>query len=473
VDNKMKPLKIKNFQGSENSKNFQELSKNEKGFENQRFSKPRKTKFSVGLEKSMIFQRKISLIGLIILVLVASTVSARVLTGSVTAPPIVNSYIMKVSMLNQIPDPAEPGKYVDIRFKFENNGSKTAENIEAEILPGYPFSLDPGTSAIKSVGSINPQQKGDNGVIIKYKLRVDKDALEGQSEIKLRYKLKGEGWVTLPEFKINIQPYDALLLLDEVVSTPATIIPGEKAKVEITFSNIAEILLKKIRVKMKLGNAPLAPIGSTDEKVIEKIDKNERSKVSFDLIGEPDGKAGVYKVPVEYVYFDNLGNEYARNSTIGLIVGSEPDLSVIIDSTTIYQAGKKGEVTIKIVNKGVSDIKLLNVKLAESDGYSTISPSEVYVGNIDSDDYETAEFTMFVKGTKENKVVLPVTLEYKDANNVEYVDKLNLELPLYDTSEAKKFGLVKGNGTSGFFVIILIVVVGFFGYRKWKKKKKK
>lgn len=417
--------------------------------------------------------RKMNLIGLILMVLMATCVSAAVLTGMMTAPPIETSHIMRVNLLNQIPDPAEPGKYVDLRFKLENNGSRTAENVEAEILPQYPFSLDPGESAVKSLGSINSQQKGDKGVIVKYRLRVDKDALEGETEIKLRYRINGEGWVTMPEFKINIQPYDALLLIDKIVSIPQIIIPGKKATVEIMFSNIAEILLKKVRVQMKLGGVPLAPIGSTDEKIIETIDKNEKAKVVFDLIGEPDGEAGVYKVPLYYSYFDNLGNEYSRNSTIGLLIGSEPDLSVTIDSTTIYQPGKMGDVTVKIVNKGVSGIKLLNVKLAEGGGYKILSPNEVYVGNIDSDDYETADFTLFVEKTKEKKAILPIRLEYKDANNMEYLDLINLELPLYDASEAKKFGFVKGNGTVGFFVMILIVAAGFLGYRKWKKRKKK
>ena len=69
--------------------------------------------------------------------------------------------------------------------------------------------------------------------------------------------------------------------------------------------------------------------------------------------------------------------------------------------------------------------------------------------------------------------MLPVTLEYKDANNKEYIDELNLELQLYDASEAKKFGLVNGNGKIGIFITILIVVVGFFIYRIWRKRKKK
>ena len=413
--------------------------------------------------------KKINIIGLIILVLIASTVSAR----DITAPPIETHHIMRVHFINQMPDPAEPGKYVDVRFKFDNNGSKTAEEVETEILPEYPFSLDPGTSAVKSIGSINSGQKGDKGIIVKYRLRVDKDALEGESEIKLRYRVKGEGWITMPEFRVNIQPYDAILLLNNVVTNPEIIIPGEKATVEITFSNIAEILLKKVRVKIKLGGVPLAPIGSTNEKVIDGIGKNENAKVMFDLIGEPDGESGIYKVPVEYSYYDNLGNSYNRNSTIGIIIGSKPDLSTIIDSTTIHQAGKKGEITIKIVNKGVSNIKLLNVRLAESDNHKIISPAEVYVGNIDSDDYGTADFTAFVKNTKDKKIILPLTLEYMDSNNKKYADSINLELPLYDTSEAKKFGLINGNGTFGFMIIILVVVGGFFIYRRWRKRKKK
>ncbi|MBW2975859.1 COG1361 S-layer family protein [Candidatus Woesearchaeota archaeon] len=416
--------------------------------------------------------KKIILFGLVILVLLAGSVSAGVIS-KLTALPIETSHVMKVTMISQIPDPAEPGKYVDLRFKFENNGSKAAENMEAEILPEYPFSLDPGADAVKSLGSINPQQKGDNGVIVKYRLRVDKDALEGQSSIKLRYRVDKSAWVTMPEFNVNIQPYDAILLLDKVVSNPEIIGPGEEATIDITFNNLAEILLKKIRVILKLGGVPLAPIGSTNEKVIEKIDKNEEASVRFDLIGEPDAQSGTYKVEVEYIYYDSLGNSYSRNSTIGLLIGSEPDLSVNIDSSAIYQPENYGDVTIKIVNKDVNEIKFLNVKLAESEAYTMISPSEVYVGNIDSDDYETADFTLFVKNTEEKKVMLPITLEYSDANNNQYLDKLNLELPLYSASEAKKLGLVQGNGKVGIFVMLVVVVGGLLIYRRWRKGKKK
>src|SRR3989338_7187239 len=79
-------------------------------------------------------------ISLCILVLLA--VSANAATQSTQRPARTSQ--IEVTLINQEPDPAEPGKYVDIRFKLDNNGSDEARNVDIEILPQYPFSLDPG-----------------------------------------------------------------------------------------------------------------------------------------------------------------------------------------------------------------------------------------------------------------------------------------------------------------------------------------
>jgi hypothetical protein len=125
------------------------------------------------------------------------------------------------------------------------------------------------------------------------------------------------------------------------------------------------------------------------------------------------------------------------------------------------------------VNKGVTDIKLMNMKLMPSNKYRILSNDEVYIGNIDSDDYETADFKLFIEKSKEKQIKVPVVLEYKDANNNDFKEAIELTLDLYSASEAKKFGLKKGNGFVGNLVIAVIVVAGLFIYRKWRKHKKK
>src|SRR3989338_3713608 len=83
---------------------------------------------------------RIIIISLCILILFAVSVNAA---AQSTQKPARTSQI-EVTLINQEPDPAEPGNYVDARFKLDNNGSEEARNVEVEILPEYPFSLDSG-----------------------------------------------------------------------------------------------------------------------------------------------------------------------------------------------------------------------------------------------------------------------------------------------------------------------------------------
>ena len=193
----------------------------------------------------------------------------------------------------------------------------------------------------------------------------------------------------------------------------------------------------------------------------------------FKLLTEPEAESGAYKVPLRITYSDTAGNPYAINGTIGLVIGAEPDLSVTLDSTTIYAPNSNGEVTVKVVNKGVTNIKFMNIKLLENESYSIISNDEVYLGNIDSDDFETASFNIFVGKAKGGKVALPFELDYKDANNNDFNEIIGLELNIYSGSDAKKFGLKQGNGFVGNLIIIIIVAAGLFFYVRHRKKKKK
>ena len=135
----------------------------------------------------------------------------------------------------------------------------------------------------------------------------------------------------------------------------------------------------------------------------------------------------------------------------------------------IYKKRTSGKVTIKFVNKGLIDLKLMNVKLEESKKFDIVSSDEVYVGNIDSDDYETAEFDLYVKGWQ-SEVILPIVIDYMDANNQRYRDKENVVLKLYSSSKAKKFGLEEKSSVG---ILIVLMIVGAGGYYYWRKRKKK
>ena len=425
----------------------------------------------MGNNRENEFNRTNRIIAVSLCILILFAVSLNAATQS-TQRPVETSQI-EVTLINQEPDPAEPGNYVDVRFKLDNNGSEEARNVEVEILPEYPFSLDPGRKALRIAGTLQSRQRGDVGVIVKYRLRVNKDAIEGENEIRIRYRIDKGIWVEPEEFFIDVQTNDAILSVDSVSIDNEFFEPGSSGILRIGVVNEADSLIKDIKARLDLGNMPFVPLGSTNEKSVYQIDAKKAHEFSFELLAKPEAESGVYQVPLRISYSDELNKGYIKNGTIGLIVGAKPDLSITLDESDIYESNKAGEIVVKVVNKGLTNIKFVNIELIGTDKYRVISNNEVYLGNIDSDDFETAEFELYVESTREKEIILLLILEYKDANNNNYKDEVKLKLRLYSGTEAKKFGLKESNGFVGILIVAFIVVAGVLYYRKRMIKKKK
>ncbi|MBU3941696.1 MAG: hypothetical protein KKF74_02175 [Nanoarchaeota archaeon] len=409
-----------------------------------------------------------------------------IVCAAVSLAAISSSVDIDVSLINQNPDPAEPGKYVEVKWKVENAGSSNTENVIFEVLPKFPFSLDPGESATQKIGSIWGRQIGDNGVIVTYRFKVDENAVEGQNEIEIRYSLdNGVSWQKPGKFYINIRTHDAILNIKKVSYSPDPMPPGKKAILSIELENMADSLLKDIKISLNLitvlqtatsityNELSFSTFGTTNQQVIKNIGAGKTKTVEFTLIPDPDAASDVYKIPITIEYSDELGTNYSKSEVISVIVGDEPILEPLIASTNIYKKGQVGEIDISFVNKGTTDVKLLDVELKESDYVKVISSANVYLGNIDSDDYEIAEFKVYVNDLDDSRVPLIINYNYLDPNNNRYEEQETLYIDVYSNKEAKKYGL-DGSKSSlgGIFAIIIIVVIGYLGYRWWKKRKK-
>ncbi len=404
----------------------------------------------------------------IFLIAVLSIVAVAQVRTTISLGPDV-----RVSFASQDPDPAEPGQYVDVRFKVENNGSQAVKDFVFELLPEFPFSLDPGISAVEKLGALHSRQFGESAVIIKRRVRIDEDAVEGKNELKFRYKFDNDVWIERDPILIDIRTHDAILSVDSVSVDKNALEPGSSSTLNIKISNQADSVLKDIKVSLDIRGTPFIPLGSTNEKSVYKIDKKEAFDFRFNLLADPEAESGAYNIPLKIVYSDELGKIYLKNSTIGLIINAKPDLSITLDESEIFEEGKSGEIVVKVVNKGVTDVKFMNIKLMPRDDYRILSNNEVYLGNIDSDDFETADFNLFAEKTNKKEMKLPLIVEYKDANNNNYKESIELKLNLYSSSEAKKLGLREKNKFTSIVIAVVIAAVAFFYYRRHKKNKKK
>ncbi|MBU1875576.1 MAG: hypothetical protein ABH824_04530, partial [Nanoarchaeota archaeon] len=138
---------------------------------------------------------------------------------------------VEVTLQSQNPDPVEPGQVLTVKFKVENEGIETSDDVIVKILPKFPFTLY-GDVAEKNIGKLRASSTGADAEIIEYKLKVDEQAVEGNNELELKVQI-GDGYIsyTNNEFLINIQTHDTVLDITSITTDPERIAPGETAEI--------------------------------------------------------------------------------------------------------------------------------------------------------------------------------------------------------------------------------------------------
>ena len=125
---------------------------------------------------------------------------------------------LQVSLLNQDPYPATPGDYVDVVFQVSGVDNIECNGATFELFPSYPFSLDSNDGA-KTINGTTWIAEHKTDWFIPYKLRVDKDALDGNNEITFHYasgaaQSQSNSYIT---GKINISIKDSRTAFDAVI----------------------------------------------------------------------------------------------------------------------------------------------------------------------------------------------------------------------------------------------------------------
>ncbi|MEM4260279.1 MAG: COG1361 S-layer family protein [Candidatus Woesearchaeota archaeon] len=406
----------------------------------------------------------------IITIIFLLAIAMSFFTSNVNAQPL-----LKASLSKYEPTPAEPGSYVTIYVKVENQGNGVAQNARLEIIPEFPFTLDNSDDAVKVIGILGAQKD----YVADFKVRVSENAVPGENELKIRYidDPTSGSWIE-NKLIIQVNIKGANLAIDSINVEPKEISPGSTAKINIALKNIADSFFKDISVNLNLApvttatsilyDQPFAPVGSGSEKRIPILERGKIQNVDFSIISYPTATLGVYKLPLIITYYDSLGTQHTKSDLIGIVINSEPVIEVSLDSSTIYSSKLTGEIVLKIINKGLGNIKFLDVTLKESSNYDILSTSNrKYIGSLDSDDFETAEFRVTLKDPE--KAEFLIQLSYKDSNNNQYIKDGIVKLKLLTPEQA---GTKKGNGFGIIIIVLIVLIVGFFIVKNIIRKKK-
>lgn len=261
------------------------------------------------------------------------------------------------------------------------------------------------------------------------------------------------------------------MTINSVSTNPERINPGQRVTVYIEIENKLNSDVQDVSLKLELEETPFSPYQSSSEVSFDEIEEDEDKEARFELIADSEAESGAYKIPVKISY--KINNEDKETSgLISLIINANPEIEVFSEDSILIK-GKNTELAVKIVNSGLGSAKLLSLELEPVSGIKILGNSNIYVGDIDSDDFDTVSFKISINENAPSVIHQPVKIKYRDSRNSNIEENKNLELKLYTEKQAQQIGLIKKNNTGIITGGVITIIVLYIIYRKIKNAGKR
>lgn len=371
---------------------------------------------------------------------------------------------LRFDNLKYEPYPVTPGDYFEVWLKVTNIGDEEASNAQFELIEEFPFSNYGSLPKKVEFPNLNPGA----GVVIKFMVYVNPDAVDKSEKLKISARTGNGTFPTIHELPIDIRTRASLIAISSI--EPESIVPGQKTEVEFTFKNPTSTVIREITIKPKFTDTPFTPVNSIAERRISSLKPFEETTLSYELIADPSYASKPYKIPIFIEYNDHNGRFTNKSDIIGLLI--KPDINYLlgVEETEIYSKGNVGKLILSISNNGFSDMKFVSLKIIDSKDYNVIGNKEVYLGNLDSDDFETAEFK--IKSKKSKNIPINVLINYRDTYNNEVSENKIINLPMYSIGAAVAYGLTERKKSFINIIIYIIIIVFLYQwYKEWRKQK--
>ncbi len=371
--------------------------------------------------------------------------------------PFTEAGDINVRLISIDPSPVTPGNFFSITFEATNTRNDSINDIAFEL--NVPPDFDIETDERIEFNELGP----DEEVILSWLVKADNDVKAGFEKIELTIEEEDEESSLF--FPVQIQSLEPTLLITKVSTDPLQVAPGQNLFLTIELENQASFSFTNINIKLDLTTTPFAPVQESDEQSIEQLNSRSKQLKTFQIIATPESQAGIYKIPINLIYYDEFGIRYTNENLLSIKVGSEPQLAINQESSSLI-LNQKGEASIKFVNNGLTKIKLLTITL-EPINVQLLSPETIYIGDLESDDFQTIDVSLYPESTGS---LMIIHLNYRDANNENFQETIRIPLKVYTLEEAKSIGLIKKNTAIFYFVGAMLLIILYIFFRKRRKK---
>ncbi|AKB76930.1 hypothetical protein MSHOH_0447 [Methanosarcina horonobensis HB-1 = JCM 15518] len=407
-------------------------------------------------------------------------VTFLLLVSSVFAAPASASTAganLKVTIIETNPYPAKIGEYLDLTVQVENIGRDRAENVDIEIVPEYPFSLDSQKNAVQNIGSLAPEKFASK----EFHLFVDKNAQKGVRSIDIRTRIdKNSPWSERTfDLRIGTETFDSkgTVELLEIVSSPEVFMPGDRGTITVTLKNTATTPTVTIDGKDYDTNARVqaAVLRTLSDEVIVLdapyeemglLGPGDSIKLTFNVMASEDATEGTHNLELALE-----GNSFDYNSRKNIPLKVDSSNIKVIPSSLLKLVN--GEATLKfdVANTHPNGFSSVSIK-PEAEGVD-FYPAEYFIGPLDPDELFTIEFDAVADSPSENKrgssepVNLSLSASYGNGINKHENLVTNLRIQQVEENKGGNSGLIIAG-----ILLAALAAAGILIYRKKQGKNK-
>ena len=249
-----------------------------------------------------------------------------------------------------------------------------------------------------------------------------------------------------------------------------TLYPGEEGRINLDIENNENFDIEDVTITIDLSDLPFTSVGSST-KDVDDLDEDDDDSTSFTIRASTGITPGDYNIPYTIKYVDAADNDenFTDEGSFGVRVSARTDLDFSVEIRDIAIVGREGQVTLEIVNRGLGEIKSVSVQVFPQ-GFELLSSNKVFVGSIDADDSDTATFDIIYQSQSPR---LFATVTYKDFDNNDQTEAINLPINVYTEQQALELGLISRSNTFLYVIIVAILIVAWFIWRRIRKNRQR
>lgn len=346
---------------------------------------------------------------------------------------------------NYSPAPVVSGEDFEIWIQLTNKSNVIAENIEYFLEVEYPFIL-----ISENTGHIN-RLDAYQSKIIKYKLKVNKDALTGSYDLEFKYKREGINIYNIKKYKIDIKGKKAILEIVSSELTQAKI--GNDALLTLNLKNFGQKDSKNIFVTLNDSSDQAIKVIGLKTVYLEDLKMQEEKQINFKINISKDVSNLSYTLPITINYSD-VDRDYSIERDIGVKIQDNPEmlLKVIkIGEDFKIKPNSEEKISIEVYNIGNVDTEMAYIVISGE----AIENTQEFIGSVEKDNYDRIDLNIKTKNIKEKDTKIVVELHYKDNQLKHQTLKKEIDVKINTNN-------TKGKSNSFFMSVLLVfgIIVG-------------